>query len=102
MLSHHHLAELKIMKSPALAILERWRPIKRFETLDPAMATSDLVHNAVYAPSFPLLSPPLPQKGAMTGLGTVLVFCSQSAIIPKCWSKLLISERPSFEPPHWD
>ncbi len=42
-----HLDDLRKMKSPALPILEKWQTVKRFAPLDPAMATHDLVHNAV-------------------------------------------------------
>ena len=54
MLAPHHLEELKEMGSPAVAVLDKWSRFKRFAPMDPAMASADLIHNAVSA-LFPLL-----------------------------------------------
>jgi len=55
MLSHDHLKQLKEMASPALPLLEKWGACKRFAPIDPAMAATDLLHNAVRISTSPVL-----------------------------------------------
>jgi hypothetical protein len=46
-LAPDHLAQLKQMASPAVALLEKWRAYKRFDTVEPAILHPDLVYQSV-------------------------------------------------------